>query len=201
MRLFTSYHDEKDKIDSTLSVDLNVKSYTSKAKFVFTQAGQDYYNIKLTFQAKPYDGEVNVERPADAINIQDVLAAFDFSEGSGGPVTPPQGTAFSRARDTERETDIRVLHSQLEAFYAQKGFYPGFNDFNSPSWRASNMPGLESEALRDPEGTEAKVLTTASASSYGYRTAGCNSSGTECQGYTLSAQISNGDIYTKQNLN
>ena len=35
-----------------------------------------------------------------------------------------------KARDTERQTDIKAVHGQLEAYYAQNGAYPALADLN-----------------------------------------------------------------------
>src|SRR5688572_14244107 len=68
-----------------------------------------------------------------------------------------------RARNTERETDIKAIHSQLEAYYAQNGSYPALSDVNDATWRGTNMKGLDSEALKDPKGTTQTLAATVSA--------------------------------------
>src|SRR6185436_8134483 len=59
----------------------------------------------------------------------------------------------AKARDTERQTDIKALHGQVEAYYAQNGKYPTLGNMNDGSWRTSNMKGLDGEALKDPKGS------------------------------------------------
>src|SRR2546430_17534211 len=61
-----------------------------------------------------------------------------------------------KARNTERQTDIKAVASHLEVYNAQNGFYPTFaniNDNSNPTWVSQNLKGLDKEALRDPQGT------------------------------------------------
>lgn len=136
-------------------------------------------------------------------------------------------TTFSgiqqKARDTERQTDIKALHSQLEAFFAQDGGgYPAIEDVNDAAWRAIHMKGLDITALCAPGFTDqtacalgAAVLDpaaqTAATEVYGYTTkteagAACNTgAGTVCAKYTLTANlegsINGSKIYSKDSLN
>ncbi len=54
----------------------------------------------------------------------------------------------ARARDTERTTDINALHTQYEVFFNDNGNYPTF----AQAGVAANFPGLDAEALNDPNG-------------------------------------------------
>lgn len=111
-----------------------------------------------------------------------------------------------RARDTERETDIKAIHGQLEAYYAQNGRYPGRNEVNNPDWRTQYMKGLDAEALKDPRGSTQELAAAAGANVYSYVTVPNDSCGTEtgeadCTGYTLTATKESGGTYTKSALN
>src|SRR5882757_3970226 len=57
-----------------------------------------------------------------------------------------------KARNTERQTDIKAIHGQVEAYYAQNGRYPTLANLNDVTWRGANMKGLDPEALKDPKG-------------------------------------------------
>jgi prepilin-type N-terminal cleavage/methylation domain-containing protein len=100
-----------------------------------------------------------------------------------------------KARDTERTTDIKALHGQIEAFYASKGFYPSLADMNNTSsatWRTDNMKGLDQEALKDPKGTGYTLVATQTANAYAYtvtNAAGtsCEADDTTCAKYTLTS--------------
>jgi prepilin-type N-terminal cleavage/methylation domain-containing protein len=129
-------------------------------------------------------------------------------------------TTFSgiqqKGRDTKRQTDVKALHSQLEAFFAQNGGgYPVLADVNDAGWRTTNMKGLDNAALCDPSAASQTGCTLASAVSdtqYGYQTweadgttACTTGTGTVCAKYTLTAnlegQINGADTYVKTSLN
>ena len=85
-----------------------------------------------------------------------------------------------RARDTERKTDVNAIHSQLETYHADNGFYPTTANIADVAWVAANLEGLDAEALNDPSsGTYAYAATTAS----------CNNTTVLCAAYTLSADL------------
>lgn len=119
-----------------------------------------------------------------------------------------------KARDTERETDIKALHSQLEAFWAQKGYYPSLTDMNdrtaSTGFVAVNMKGLDPGAFKDPKATANALITTPGATGYAYAvstTAGgsCEADDTTCAKYTLTATlegtINGSGTYVQSSLN
>ncbi len=94
-----------------------------------------------------------------------------------------------KARNTERETDIKALQGQIEAYYAQNGKYPTLDNMNSSTFRSTDMKGLDAEALKDPKGSAQTLVATAGANAYAYTVtpAGCDNSATDCSGYTLTA--------------
>lgn len=123
----------------------------------------------------------------------------------------------SKARDTKRQTDIKALHSRLEAYFAQNGRgYPVLADINSATWRAANMKGLDANALCDPSATKQTGCTLVSfpaTGAYSYQTwaedgtsvcAGV-AAGNLCDKYTLTATledtIDGSHTYSKNSLN
>jgi prepilin-type N-terminal cleavage/methylation domain-containing protein len=110
-----------------------------------------------------------------------------------------------KARDTERKTDINAVQKQLEAFYASKGYYPPEVDLDSASWRSSNDVKLDTKALADPSSAATTAFSVGvaggsnTAKVYWYqawsdaaRTTACtNTAGTQCAGYTVSANLEN----------
>jgi len=120
-----------------------------------------------------------------------------------------------RARNTERETDIKAIHGQVEAYYAENGVYPTLANLNTATWRTSNMKGLDGEALKDPKGSGTGTATSdsapyqlasaAAANVYAYvvTPSGCDntSTGGDCTGYTLTATKEGGGTYVKTALN
>jgi len=109
-----------------------------------------------------------------------------------------------KGRNTERVTDIKALHGQVEAYYAQNGRYPTLTNLNDSSWRSTNMKGLDSDALQDPKGTAQTLVAAPAANSYAYAAtpSGCdNGAGGDCTGYTLTATREGDVVYTKSALN
>lgn len=119
-------------------------------------------------------------------------------------------TTFSgiqrKARNTERETDVKAIHGQLEAYFAQNNSYPAMAELNDATFRSNSLKGLDAEALKDPKGTAQTVAATASATSYGYAPtndagAACTTAANDCTKYTLTANLEGGGTFTKNNLN
>ncbi len=111
-----------------------------------------------------------------------------------------------KARNTERQTDVKALHGQIEAYYAQNGKYPTLDNLNDSSWRASNMKGLDPEALKDPKGAAQTLVASAAANAYSYDVqasddTACDNSAKDCAKYTLTATYEGGGTFTKSNLN
>jgi type II secretory pathway pseudopilin PulG len=80
-----------------------------------------------------------------------------------------------KARDSQRQTDISAIASQVEAFYAQYGYYPTMADLNTPSFVTTYMKGLKADALVSPKsGTLAAAATSGPDWSYGYTASGAS---------------------------
>lgn len=109
-----------------------------------------------------------------------------------------------KARDTERTTDIKALHGQLEAYQASAVKYPTLAEFNDTTWRTTNMKGLDPEALRAPAGNGTLISAASTIASYSYvpAPAGCDNTATDCTSYTLTAQLEvNNSTFSKNSLN
>ena len=112
-----------------------------------------------------------------------------------------------KARNTERTTDVNALQGQIEAYYAVNGKYPTLANLNDSAFRASNMKGLDAEALKDPKGSAQTLVATAGANNYSYVAApsGCDNSTADCTGYTLTATyegtVNGSATYVKTALN
>lgn len=109
-----------------------------------------------------------------------------------------------KARNTERQTDIKAIHGQVEAYYAQNGKYPTLANLNDSTWRTANIKGLDVDALQDPKGAAATLVATPAANAYSYAVtpANCdNGAGGDCTTYTLTATYEGGGTFAKSNLN
>ncbi len=129
-----------------------------------------------------------------------ILLVFVFATTTG---------VNQKAMDNERETDIRALHGQLEAYYVNYGNYPLLSEINSSSWRTTNLKGLDPTALQDPNGTSQQLASSPSAGAYSYQVYDINgitvcTVATKCQKYTLTAtidgQMNGTNVYTKTSL-
>jgi len=118
-----------------------------------------------------------------------------------------------KARDTERETDVKALHAQLEAYWAQQGFYPSLTDMNDRAaggFVATNMKGLDAGAFKDPKAAATALIASPGATGYAY--AVTNSAGTSCEAdhttcakyvltATLEGTINGSGTYVQNSLN
>ncbi len=114
-------------------------------------------------------------------------------------------TTFSgiqrKARNTERETDVKAIHGQLEAYFSQNNTYPTLANLNDSGWRSTNMKSLDGEALKDPKGTTQELAGTVSNTQYGYNVTCDTATPPVCSAYTLTANLEGGGTFAKTNLN
>jgi len=91
-------------------------------------------------------------------------------------------------RDAERKTDLEAVEGHLEAYAAKNGMYPATADIDDVALDAAfisaNFEGLDTDALIDPTSGDEYVYTATPSSP-----ACDNTSGNECSGYTLSADL------------
>ena len=125
-----------------------------------------------------------------------------------------------RARNSERQTDINSVASQLEGYFASHSSYPNLNDLNSETFRDGNglKMGDNSKALADPSNAGSADLVGSvpadnAARSYVYQTspATCDSptnaagesttAATPCEGFRLTAVMENAGNYVKDGAN
>lgn len=111
----------------------------------------------------------------------------------------------AKARNSNRETDLNSLQTQLEAYFAESGHYPSRAEVNDAAWRATNMKSLDAGALQDPQGSAQTLVDSPAAKSYAYAVTNsggtaCEDADTTCAKYTLTATLEGGGTYTKSNL-
>lgn len=127
------------------------------------------------------------------------------NEGSG----TIYGGIQAKARDTERKTDINSLQSHIEVVFATTGHYPSLTEMNSATWREENIPGLDAEALNEPQSSVAKdtLVAKPATGAYAYDVtdengASCEADATLCMRYTLTAMfettVNGSKTYTKK---
>lgn len=103
-----------------------------------------------------------------------------------------------KARDTERTTDIKAVHSQLEAYYAQNSWYPALAEVNT-----TTLKGLDKDALLAPGSTTAISSTASTTAKYSYvpSPGTCTTAAGDCVTYTLEALQESGTTFAKNSLN
>lgn len=133
-----------------------------------------------------------------------------------------------RARNSERQTDINSIASQLEGYFADNSGYPSLDDLNSATWRNGNNVKLGdgssegSRVLADPSNPDAVTLVAGAgtAGRYAYEPAaesggtcvsptndtGASTSPTNpCVTFTLTATFEDNrtphDTYVKRSAN
>lgn len=137
------------------------------------------------------------------------IKPYTYSDSYNNPdpyYTPTTKPSKTNAADTERETDIKALQAQIEAYYAQNSKYPTLADLNSSSFRAINMKGLDPAALKDPQGTSATLASKPDKNTYSYEVDSgvgktCDNKATDCSYYVLTATLSDDTEFTKSALN
>ena len=127
--------------------------------------------------------------------LSDIIDNRGLLESNSQEINATYEAINRRARDTERKTDINAMHTQLEVYYADNGFYPLPSVYDTTIIAAQTFPGLSEDALLDPDGN----IINASDSDYSVDLAGCDSQG--CQSYTITASLEEADDYTKNSLN
>ncbi|HSX30543.1 MAG TPA: hypothetical protein VLE99_01370 [Candidatus Saccharimonadales bacterium] len=200
LSLFVNGHDASGKVDTKMTADVDLKTNSTKATFsVKSTDSGDPYSVTATLNAAVSNKPVEITVPTGAIPIQQVLNTFGLG-GSVDSSTTLLGGEQAKAKDSEREADINSLDAHIEAYFASNGFYPTLAQMNDASWLATNMKGLDPEALKDPDGTKSQLGSTPTATQYAYVPAGC-SGADGCQSFTVSALLSDGTTYEKSSLN
>lgn len=109
-----------------------------------------------------------------------------------------------KAKDTQYQTDLKELQSQLEASYASAGSYPTLAQLNDAGWRAQHMVGLDSAAL-SPSGSGGQLVSgEPTAESFSYTTVPSSCDGTSanpCTSYVLAGLSSDGQKLSYNSLN
>lgn len=115
-----------------------------------------------------------------------------------------------RQRNSTRITDIKLVQSNLETYYAQSGFYPTLADLNNSTWTNNNLKGLEPSTLQDPSAKTGnpRFADSPTADQYSYQptavngTSPCDNKTVACAKYTLTATLEgNAGIFTEKSLN
>lgn len=142
------------------------------------------------------------ERKQQGFTIVELLIVIVVIGILAGLVITTYNGIQQKARNTERTTDLKTFQSQLEAYYANIGYYPSSADLGSTgssniTFIQANMKGMDKETLRDPSvtagtdqagyGLANSVPSAVGKYAYVPSPADCTDSGTTCTSYKLYA--------------
>jgi len=161
---------------------------------------------------------ISLKKQSRGFTIVELLIVIVVIGILAGLVITTYNGIQQKARNTERTTDLKTFQSQLEAYYANNGFYPSSADLGGTgstnvTFIQSNMKGMDKETLRDPNvpaGTDSAGYglatgTPSAVGKYSYTPApdGCdNSTNGDCTSYKLQAKPEgSGDVIEYDSLN
>ncbi len=75
--MFALYHSDRDKYEGKMTLEVDTKKSITKGTFNFNFTGDEKYGAKATFEFKPHEGDVTIDKPKDFIPLSEVLKAFD----------------------------------------------------------------------------------------------------------------------------
>lgn len=197
LKLFMNIVDESSKTTSVVNMDTNIKTFITKTTLsVESGEGESKMSLKASMEAKPGAEDIEINEPKDAVPIQTMLEELGLGDSLGSTTSINE-----LSKDSERQTDIFAIHAQLEAYFAITGHYPGSSNMSFDDLE-DKLGGLSPDAFIDPDGTDAQLNNgKATQDTYGYQGKSCNTSNTECAGYSLTALLSDGTYFEKQSLN
>ncbi len=211
--------------DSVDNVSLQLWVDSSKKVISKMQIDTSSLEGKVVATANLEYGQAKIDKPDKSKTVEELIKEIGptieqiapdlqswlsgFTDANSDTGQSPSASTGS-ARNTERQTDIKAIHGQLEAFSAQEGHYPTLANLNDANWRATNMKGLDKAALIDPQGSAASLVATPAKNIYSYQVttdegrACTNQNGNDCTKYTLTAtyegQVNGQSTYVKNNL-
>lgn len=114
-----------------------------------------------------------------------------------------------RQNNNDRIADIKLISAHLETYYAENGKYPTFADLNSPTWRATNLKGLDEGSIKDPgnKSPDPTFASTPAKNQYAYQpaagnNAACDNKTVACVKYVLTATLTgNSGTFVQDSLN
>lgn len=118
------------------------------------------------------DEDVNISLPGDSVEFD----KSPLGEFLGSLIGNTFNGVQSRAMDVEAQADVSAIHTQLEVFYTDNGFYP-----TAIQYDVNIFPGIDAESFVNPQGGE-----------YDYNPLDCTSSG--CQDYSISADLEEDEL-------
>lgn len=115
-----------------------------------------------------------------------------------------QNGVNTAAGDVERKTDINSIATHLEAYYAENGQYPTFDELDNATWRTTHLPGMDKDILTDPDSYVDVLGTSPASGQYAYAPAEatggeCDNFSAKCVSFRVGAHLSTGENYVMSN--
>ncbi|MDL2341917.1 MAG: hypothetical protein QFB87_02485 [Patescibacteria group bacterium] len=205
--------DSSGKTNFNLKVTTQTDTKAVAVDLKVTGTNASKYTVTTSFSFQPVATAPAIATPTGAVQLGEVLQQLGISDpmalfGGGATSGTTSGLpANKQAIDSKRRVDIQSLQVQLESYFSDNDKYPTLAQLNDAKWRKTNLPNLDPTALMDPEATAAVLASTPASKVYAYQpttSAGqaCTNVGAaSCAHYTLSATLSNGQLFTKKDLN
>lgn len=108
---FANVHDDESQFDLRLELGTNLETNITKVSLSASQKSEAItglfgpFEAKASFEAKPFDGEINVDEPEGTIKLQDILESLGVNSTSGGSLLAGQQ---AKAKEAKREADINA---------------------------------------------------------------------------------------------
>jgi general secretion pathway protein G len=111
-----------------------------------------------------------------------------------------------KERNNERQNDIKALHLQLEAYFAQNAKYPTLANMNDAAWRKTALKSMENDWLKDPKGSNEELVDKPTKNIYAYDVKSadntpCDNTTKDCTQYVLTATLEGSGTFTRNNTN
>ena len=111
-----------------------------------------------------------------------------------------------KERNNERQNDIKALHLQLEAYFAQNAKYPTLANMNDANWRKTALKSMENDWLKDPKGDKEELVDKPTKNIYAYEVKAadntpCDNTTKDCTQYVLTATLEGSGTFTRSNTN
>lgn len=102
-----------------------------------------------------------------------------------------------RARDTQRQTDVNSVATQLEVYYNDNGGYPQWTQIDSAADMKALFKGLDEGAMVAPQAASGTTFSWVSSATptntqYGYVPAGCGAGDNSCTSFSIYYQKEEG---------
>jgi len=197
-----------DKSSRTLR-KVQVKSHES-------EPADSRVTVQVTFD---FTKKVKIDEPEALVTIEDLKVEIDkiqqqFESGDVKSlgVSETNAPVQGRARDAERKTDINAIAGELEAVYAQYGYYPNLAGLNDAVTRTKMGIQIDSKEFIDPSNSKvtsfqagvnpAPKTRGTEVQAYYYAPIYCIGSGVaqECDGYVIYAFLEDGTVYVRESV-